>query len=462
MPLTFKKQMDQARIPRLGRELIQLPRVHSSYNDDVKMGAFQPADMTYAGKQRNGIRENFESCTSMHDHVRSAPDGRFPLAAPTPMPERVEKAAVFTRGPPRGALVQFCGSQLPRLEQLVEDSKLAQQSWDDRIPPDIAPASGKLKTAAISQLMRHFGVDGQRWIRQFALGFPIAGTHSQLKAFKKGNGIPPVAQTSQLFRPDPERFRERAAKSGMANAQQLWDEAAAQVGKGRLAPPLPLDRDGDLPDWKANTCNVAFRFGVEQDSKLRACDNLKHSLTNPCCQVQTPIQLVSRDRLAQLSQLRGRGSEEWHLFKAGRESGYKQLPIAPKDQRTSVVALRRPQSKKRFGFVTRTLVFGSVAAGPHYNILSGIWSTIFSRPMSVLLLSYFDDFAAFLRAGLAEKALNVSARFCDILGFHLKARKSSGGGKITFLGLLGTHPPGTVAVSCVSHFLRRRGRTGPI
>ena len=168
--------------------------------------------------------------------------------------------------------------------------------------------------------MHHFGVEGQRWIHQFALGFPITGTLSQLKAFKLGKKLHPLARTSQLFHSAPERFRERAAKSGMANAQQLWDEATAQVGKGWLAPPLPLDSDGNLPGWKANTCNVAFRFGVKQDSKLRACDDLKHSLTNQCCQVRTPNQLVSWGHLAQLSQLCAGSADEWPLLKADREA----------------------------------------------------------------------------------------------------------------------------------------------
>ena len=432
--------MVRAQIPSFDRELVQLPCRHSSYNDDVKLEAFQAADMTYAGKQRKGIHENFESCTSMQDHVLRALDERFPLAAPIPLPEHIEKAAVFTRDCPPEALMKFWDSQLSRLEQLVDDSKLAQLRWNDRILPDIAPAAGKLKTVAISQLMHHFGVGGQKWIHQFALGFPITGTLSQLKAFERGKDLPPVVMTSQLFRSAPERFRERAAKSGMANAQQLWDEASAQVSKGWLAPPQLLDRDGQLPGWQANSCNVAFRFGVKQDAKLRACDDLKHSLTNQCCQVRTPIQLVSWDHLAQLSKLCGDSHDEWHLFKADHVAAYKQLPIDPRDQCTAIVALRHPQSKKWYGFVTRTLVFVSVAAVLHYNILSGIWSTIFARSMLIPLLSHFDDFAALLRAGLAEKALSVFTRFCDILGFQPKAGKSSVGNKITLLGLLGTFP----------------------
>ena len=84
-------------------------------------------------------------------------------------------------------------------------------------------------------------------------GFPYRRhSLSQLKVFKEGKNIPPLVRTSQLFRSAPERFSERAAKSGQANAQQLWDDATSQVGKGWLAPPLPLGGDGDLPGWKAN------------------------------------------------------------------------------------------------------------------------------------------------------------------------------------------------------------------
>ena len=83
------KQMKQAKIHRLDRRLIQIPLVHSSHNDDVKRDAFAPADMTYAGKQRRGIRENFESCASSRDHVRRSMNERFPLAAPIPLPEHI-------------------------------------------------------------------------------------------------------------------------------------------------------------------------------------------------------------------------------------------------------------------------------------------------------------------------------------------------------------------------------------
>ena len=156
---------------------------------------------------------------------------------------------------------------------------------------------------------------------------------------------------------------------------------------------------------------MAFRFGVQQDSKLRACDDLKHSLTNQCCWNRTPIQLVSWDHLARLSRLLSKPGEEWHLFKADHEAAYKQLPIDPADQKTAIVALRHPKSGKWFGFITRTLVFGSVAAVLHYNILSRIWTSICCRLLGIPIVGYFDDFAALVKAGLAEEALRVFSRF---------------------------------------------------
>ena len=127
--------MKRAEIHRLDRRPIQLPREHSSYNDDVKQGAFCPADMTYAGKQRMGVREISEPRSSTQDRVRRAPNERFPFDAPIPLPEHIKKAAVFARDCPPGELVKFRGAQQSRLEQMVGESKMAQKKRGDRILP---------------------------------------------------------------------------------------------------------------------------------------------------------------------------------------------------------------------------------------------------------------------------------------------------------------------------------------
>ena len=73
---------------------------------------------------------------------------------------------------------------------------------------------------------------------------------------------------------------ERAAKSGWENAESLWKEATGQKSKGWMPDPIPLTASGRPIDQPTGGYNIVFRFGVEQAEKLRACDDLKHGLTN--------------------------------------------------------------------------------------------------------------------------------------------------------------------------------------
>lgn len=147
-------------------------------------------------------------------------------------------------------------------------------------------------------------------------------------------------------------------------------EAVQHVRKGWLAPPVPLHTDGRPAQWKLKQSNIAFRFGVEQADKLRAFDDLKHSLTNLACSVVTPAKLVSWGQLAQLSHILSEKKIDWGLIKADHEAAYKQLPIGPADQACAIIALRRPTSGKWYGFATRTLIVGAVAVVLHYNVFS--------------------------------------------------------------------------------------------
>lgn len=230
---------------------MQLHCEHSSPNDDVKLDAFSPPDMTYAGNQIRGIRGEFDSCASTQVHARRALIDPFPLAAPNPLPEHIRKASVLTRGCQPGELVMFRQPQLSRPEQIVGDSKTARKKRNDRILLEIAPSSGKPITVAISQTIRHFGIEGRRRIRQVAMVLPIAGALSRPKDFRLGKRITHLSRRSQLFASAPRRFRERSAKSGAANAQQLWAKPPPGLEKGGWRP-LPLGDAGGAPGRIAN------------------------------------------------------------------------------------------------------------------------------------------------------------------------------------------------------------------
>ena len=145
------------------------------------------------------------------------------------------------------------------------------------------------------------------------------------------------------------------------------------------ASPFLLGESGRPKDIHSDGFNIAFRFGAEQADKLRACDDLRRSLTNSACRVHTTVKLVSWGHVSQLRRSYARDGRDWALFKADHESDYNQLPLGPADQSYDIISLRNPATGKWHGFRARTLMFGSVAAVLHYNVFSRLITAIFNR-----------------------------------------------------------------------------------
>ena len=282
-----------------------------------------------------------------------------------------------------------------------------------------------------------FGMGGTRWLGQFATGFPIDGELSQKEVFAKTASEGELPDPVLIFRTAEARFRERATKSGMENAGPLCEGALEQVGKGWLCAPVELAPSGQPEGFPKYGFNVTFRFGVEQAAKLRACDDLKHGLTNTACAVRTPIQLVSWGHLAQLCRRSCESSRGWALLKADHVAAYKQLPLVPAGQAEAIIALRRPKSGKWYGFVSRALMFGDTAAVLHYSVFSRLVTALVNRLFGIPLICFFDDFAALIHRLLGSNALQVSTSFRSLLGIRLKPGKSEVGSRGTCLGLSG-------------------------
>ena len=211
-----------------------------------------------------------------------------------------------------------------------------------------------------------------------------------------------------------------------------------QHSKGWLAAPVELkaaERPGDLP---SGGYKIAFRLGVEQAGKLRACDDFKHGLTNQACRARTPIELVSWGRLSQLRRTFAKDGRDRALFTADHEAASKQLPLGPADQLYAIVALRCPTSGIWYGFRSRALVCGSAAAVVHYNVFPRLITAISNRTFGVPLISFFEDFAALPPRLLARKGMAAFTGFCELFG-RLKSAKSEIGPEVTFAGLLGTY-----------------------
>ena len=85
-----------------------------------------------------------------------------------------------------------------------------------------------------------------------------------------------------------------------------------------------------------------FRFGALQEDKMRACDDLKHSMANLTRAVGTPTQLLSCGNIAQISAMLAAGGGERAMFKADRKASYKHLPIDTADQNADIIAFGAP------------------------------------------------------------------------------------------------------------------------
>ena len=101
----------------------------------------------------------------------------------------------------------------------------------------------------------------------------------------------------------------------------------AQVERGWLGSPDRVTDRGRVERAPAEAINLAFRFGVSQQNKLRARDDVRRSGTNADCLIRTPNILPTWDHLAQLA-LRGAPAQpNWSFFKEDHASAYKWLPL---------------------------------------------------------------------------------------------------------------------------------------
>ena len=397
--------------------------------------------MTYSGNQRKGVIESFSDASSPVDFADRACHASFPLATPFPLPRDVSDALDFASNNSDELVNAFRNRQLSILEDLAIACEAETSRWYSFTPPFLAPATMTFHVALCAHLSDFLGINAIDWLMQFAVGFPLTGTLSQRFTFPldTSTALPPVHAES-LFATKTTRFVSRARRSSAKNAAALWNEAMSQVQEGWLTPPEILDTAGNFANDPLTPCNVAFRFGVQQEDKLRGCDDLKDSLTNTACRVASPITLCGWDHIAEASLRLTSAPRDWVFGKVDHRAAYKFLPIREDDSRFAVIALWNPDTEDWFGFRPRTQLFGATASVLHYNCFSRLLTTLLVRLLRLPLFGYFDDFGFFTSKAEASATLLMVLRLCELLRIPLKQEKSEIGQFVTFLGLAGYFP----------------------
>ena len=273
----------------------------------------------------------------------------------------------------------------------------------------------------------------QFWISNYRLSL----ASGRIQTRPTGQRPPPI---QDIWPGAQERFSKRANASGWLNSQQLWTEALEQTSAGWLGGPFPIDETGrlDLPDQPHPI--IAFRFGVDQSDKLRACDDLKYSKTNEFCAAKTPISLPTWDHIGHMAIDIAPSARPWSFLKTDHAAAYKQLPLRPDRAQYSVISLRDPTSCQWAAARSRALVFGSTAAVLHYNCLPGCLACLISKTFGIPMMGYFDDYGAFAPSDLdidAEETIDV---FTSALVIIMKDDKRLRCQSLTFLGIRGDSP----------------------
>ena len=392
------------------------------------------------GAQRKGVSDPLPSAHSYASHLEGALALPFPMALDTPLPKDFKNALDWISSTPLSAISSYWDSQLLALKDLSTNPICSSDSWYNLRERSFSQAPRSLNIALLAQLADYCEMGGLDWLSGYINGFPITGTICQSGVFPptlKPDNPNPLKRTDLFINAIP-RFKARAHRKP-PHADTLWAEALSQVSAGWLDSPQLLDNSGRFAHSPQTPIVNAFRFAVIQGDKIRACDDLKASLTNRSCMVLTPISLPSWEHIAQACLDIAQSNCDWSLGKGDESDAYKKQPLANDDALLAVVTLMGPDGKW-YGFIHRSQIFGSTASVIHYNTFSRLFSSLICRILGLPCLGYFGDFAFLAPQLIQDKALATFREFAQLVGTFLKDKKCSIGPSNTFLGLRGTMP----------------------
>ena len=411
-----------------------------TFSDDLTIEPYISSYRSYMGSQRKGVLDPLPEADSYSSHLSGALELPFPLSVETPLPSDFRRALSWISSAPSSEISLFWSSQLSTLRTLSMDPLCSSENWYSLRPPAFARSPSSLNVALVAQLANFCNMGGAGWLEGYIRGFPISGSICQSGVFPltlKPDNPHPIPRSS-LFNGAVDRFRARSVRRP-PHSHTLWKEALEQVASGWLEPPRLLNSSGRFADSPDTPIVNAFRFAVIQGEKIRACDDLKASLTNSSCSVLTPISLPSWEHLAQACLLVADSGTDWSLGKGDESDAYKKQPLLASDSLLAVTTLMGPDGRW-YGLVPRSQIFGSTASVIHYNTFSRLLASLICRLLGLPCIGYFDDYAFLVPRTLQDLALTTFKEFCAILGVILKDSKCSVGPINTFLGLRGDFP----------------------
>ena len=139
-------------------------------------------------------------------------------------------------------------------------------------------------------------------------------------------------------------------------------------------------------------------------------------MTNLACVVDTAIAIASWGLVAEMRRAAAPSGRDWQFMKAERDDAYKQPPLAWGQSELSVVSIRSPAGGRWYGFLSRALLYGAIAAAIRYNVVSRIISELMCRIFCIPMISYFDDCGVMIPKQIAHMWVVTFAKWRNLLG----------------------------------------------
>ena len=255
-----------------------------------------------------------------------------------------------------------------------------------------------------------------------AIGAPLIGVTGGPAHWPEEPYAPtPAEPLSDFAERCPQSFASRAKPS-------RWDKELAAATQKDLATGKvlgPFESYEELCAAVGGASTPALRFGVDQGSKVRPCDDYSADGQHVNAHFRTSRKL----RLSDLrtvapwfSRLRSSGCRV-RLWKRDLHEAYRQVPLSPEHIRFASFCFFDPEAGRVRYYCHTALPFGATAAVYGFNRVAAALTFLANEVLRVPVTNFFDDFFSLDLEGLSQGGFDAFGSLCDLLGIVIKPSK---------------------------------------
>ena len=304
------------------------------------------------------------------------------------------------------------------LLELTRELGGPEKAWLAGLPAHMQRVLRGKRFLTLEAALKRVGYQDSSIAKEATAGFPLVGWMNESGVFAS-NVRPPKMHPEELEQMAAS-FNARTLSSTRDSGDceldhEVWLATCKEVEAGFLVGPIS-------PKDLLRGHVVSPRFGLRQGTKVRPIDNLTASGVNLCVGLPERLQVETVDEICAMikgaMQFLGSSCElvgrSYHLKKA-----YRQLAVSDKDSRYAWISVWDPTSGEPKLFNMKALPFGGTASVASFLRFSRALKELGVRALSLLWLSFYDDFVIVCRPGDEDHTDRIVRHFFKSFGWVL-------------------------------------------